>query len=91
MNKNLNVFFKKIIKDAQNVIEQSKPKLFKEIVSTAQYVFPEEQIKLSPASSGVELKIISKDPDFLKKEFGSDEYHPANRRLILTNMLQQKR
>ena len=42
------------------------------------------------ADDQVAISVLSSDQDFAKKEFGSDEYHPAHRFIKLKNELSKK-
>lgn len=77
-------------KDIKNLAKSVVPAALEEIAKTAQQVFPEATISIVPGFKSYTIRVSSNDKDFLKKEFGSDEYKPANRSLILINKLQHK-
>jgi len=88
----IRTFVKEIIKETQQEIKKEKPQIAQYIASVAQSVFSNEKINVIPLTDEkILLRITSSDKDFLNKEFGNDNYHPANRAIIFENMLKQKK
>lgn len=78
---------KDIITVAKKNLEVKKQIVVQESVEEARKMFPDAQLKPVMTDEGLVIEVYSADPDFLKKELGSDEYAPGNRAIRLANAL----
>jgi len=72
--------FDKIMDQLRDTVRSSGETLVKHVEAEIKSAFPAEEVgTISSDESGSRVRVVSEDKDFLQKEFGSDQHHPAHR------------
>ena len=82
--------FSKLIEKLEDSITKIQNAIVDEASARIQSSFPESSVDIEHTPSGADIHVANADNDFLKKEFGADNYHPAHKTLRLKRDLSKK-
>ena len=76
--------FDEVMDQLRDTVRSSGETLVKHVEDEIQSAFPAEEVEtISSNERGARVRVASEDKDFLQKEFGSDQHHPAHRAMKL--------